>query len=238
MAKYKIYPMHVGDLQRQKSNLLFMKYPGEKVLFPLICWYITDGERHIMVDTGETPPDGRWQPSYRTPEQNPAQVLKRMGVDPLSITEVIFTHLHWDHAGNNHLFPNAKFYVQKDEIRDAAAPELKIFAGSYDYEQIFKTRYNVVDGDCQILDGIRVIKTPGHSMGSQSVIIDTEKGEYLLAGDLIGMFECMDFEPWVANSLHINLLDYYNSFEKVRKTGAFILPGHDYKVFEHAVYPF
>ena len=239
MGKFKIYPLDLGNVTRPCERIGLHYQPGVPFTYPVLAFYITDGERKIMLDCGgpETVCEAK-MPYSQTEEQRITHQLAKLGVSPDEIEMVVITHLHWDHAGNNHLFPNAKFYVQKDEIRDAAAPELKIFAGSYDYEQIFKTRYNVVDGDCQILDGIRVIKTPGHSMGSQSVIIDTEKGEYLLAGDLIGMFECMDFEPWVANSLHINLLDYYNSFEKVRKTGAFILPGHDYKVFEHAVYPF
>lgn len=237
MAKFKIYPMHVGDLERQKSNLMYMKYPGVKIRFPLICWYITDGIRHIMVDTGGTPPDGRWQPSFRTPEQAPEAVLARMGVDPQSITDVIFTHLHWDHAGNNHLFPNAQFYVQRKELQEAAAPCLKLFAESYDYEQIFKTKYTVLDGDCELMDGIRVITTPGHSVGSQSVIIDTKAGSYLIAGDLIGLYECMQNDPMVVNGIHIDLISYYESLDRVRNSGCTVLPGHDYLVFDHAVYP-
>lgn len=236
MNNYKIVPLHVGDLVRQKSNLAFMREPGVKMRFPVICWYVTDGVHKIMVDTGGTTPDGRWEPYSRTEEQNPTITLKKIGVDPREIDTVIFTHLHWDHCGNNRLFSNARFIVQKKELEEAANPPVKIFAGSYD-KAVFETTYETVEGDCEVMEGISVITTPGHSMGSQSIIVETEKGPYLIAGDLIGLYECFENDPMIANGIHIDLIAYYDSLEKVKNLHCAILPGHDYKVFEHQVYP-
>lgn len=237
MSCYTIYPLHVGDLNRQKSNLAYMQEPGVKIDFPLICWYLTDGERKILVDTGGTPPDNRWQPYTRTPEQDPIYALARLGVRPEEISDVILTHLHWDHAGNNRLFPNAKFYVQRAELEEARTPPVKIFAGSYDPETIFQTNYIALDGDGPLLEGIRVITTPGHSMGSQSVIVDTADGPYIIAGDLIALYECYEHEPMFYNGIHIDLREYSESLQKVKRVGGFVLPGHDYKVFLNPCYP-
>ena len=121
MGKFVIYPLHVGDLKRQKSNLAYMKEPGKEIIFPLICWYCTDGARKVMIDTGGTAPDHRWQPYTRRPEQTLEYQLKQLGVKAEEITDVIFTHLHWDHAGNNHLFNNAKFLCPGGRITGAGS---------------------------------------------------------------------------------------------------------------------
>jgi len=237
MGNFEIYPLHVGDLVRQKSNLTFMKHPGEIITFPLICWYLTDGTHKIMIDTGGVAPDGRWQPYTRTAEQNPRDALARLGVKPEEIDTVIITHLHWDHSGNNALFPNAVFYVQKKELEEAADPPLKIFSGSYDKSEIFKTSYTPVKGDCTLMDGVRVITTPGHTLGSQSVIVDTKKGPYLFAGDLIGLYECYESNPMIANGIHLDLIAYYESLDKVKAQNCFVLPGHEALVLKNSVYP-
>lgn len=237
MRHFSIYPLYVGDITRQKSNMAYLQEPGVLVDFPLICWYITDGVHKIMVDTGGRAPDGRWQPYRRAPEQDLPFVLSQLGVCPGDITDVILTHLHWDHAGNNHIFTNARFYVQRRELEEAANPPIKLFAGSYDNEAIFQTNYVALDGDCTILDGVQVITTPGHSMGSQSVVIDTAAGIHLITGDLIALYECYEHVPMFVNGIHIDLREYYQSLERVKQIGGAILPGHDYKVLQHSCYP-
>jgi len=219
--------------------MAYMRDPGKKVIFPLIAFYATDGTHKIMVDTGGTAPDSRYQPHTRTPEQEPVAVLSRLGVNPDEVTHVILTHLHWDHAGNNQLFSNAKIYVQKSELQFAVAP-LRIQSGAYDYDLIFKTRYEVVEGDTEnLLPGVSVIATPGHSPGSQSVIVDTEKGKYLIPGDLIGLFECYESDPMLVNGLHTDLEVYYRSLDRIKKLNCVgILPGHEIKIFDHAKYPY
>jgi len=176
MSQYTIYPLKVGSIVRQKSNMAFMKDPGKTMEMPLIMWYLTDGERRVLVDTGGTAPDHRYQPYTRTKEQEPLAALLSLGVRPGEITDVILTHLHWDHAGNNQLFPNAVFYVQKAELQYAAAP-IVLHKNSYDHKVIFNTEYKVLNGDCGLFGGISVILTPGHSPGSQSVVVDTSRGK-------------------------------------------------------------
>lgn len=237
MGKFVIYPLHVGDLKRQKSNLAYMKEPGKEIIFPLICWYCTDGARKVMIDTGGTAPDHRWQPYTRRPEQTLEHQLKQLGVKAEEITDVIFTHLHWDHAGNNHLFNNAKFYAQEAELQELAHPSLPIFSGSYDKNTSFPSSVVSLEGECCLMDGIRVITTPGHSPGSQSVIVDTEKGPYVITGDLIALYECYESDPMIVNGIHIDLREYYESLEKVKAVGGQILPGHDEKVLQYFSYP-
>ncbi len=236
IPEYTIYPLHLGDIVRQKSNMAYMQEPGKTMTFPILAWYVTDGKAKYLVDTGGTPPDGRYQPYTRTADQEPAAALAKLGVRPEEITDVILTHLHWDHAGSNHLFTNAKFYAQRTELQYAVAP-MRIHQGSYDYDVVFKTRYEIVDGEKELLPGISVITTPGHSPGSQSVVINTKQGAYTIAGDLIALHQCYQSDPMVINGIHTDVGLCYESMDKVKAVGGCILPGHDVLVLEQKSYP-
>lgn len=238
MSKYKIYPLHLGNITRDNTNMMYMIEPGKKINIPLIAWLLQDGHDYVLVDTGGTPPDGKhYMPYTQTADCSMQAQLAVHGVNPSDIKTVIMTHLHWDHAGNNQLFKNAKFYVQRRELEYAVAP-LAIQRGAYNYDLIFKTHYEVLNGPTQIVDGISVIPTPGHSPGSQSVVVDTEDGYFIIVGDLICLYACMEHTPMIINGLHTNLFEYYDSIAAVVATGYKVLPGHEPKILDHKVYPY
>ena len=238
MCKYQIFPLHVGDIIRDNTNMMYMVDPGRKSTIPLLAWLLFDGKHWILVDTGGTPADGiRYMPYTQASGCTLEEQLQLYGVSPEEIDTVILTHLHWDHAGNNMLFPNAKFYVQKREL-DYASNPLEIQRGAYNYELISQTRYELIDGTRDILDGISVIPTPGHSPGSQSVIVETEQGPHIIVGDLICLYACIERSPAIVNGLHTDLFEYYDSIERVIQTGFRILPGHEPQILDHTVYPY
>lgn len=237
MSNFKIYPLLVGVNVRDRSQLAYQLDPGVKTESPMICWYLTDGKRKVMVDTGGDPPDGvKHMPYTQTEDQLLDRALARKGVDPKDIDTVILTHLHWDHANNNHLFPNAKFYVQKKELQYCVAP-VTGHEKIYDLPIIFQTKYEIVDGDAEILDGISVTLTPGHTDGSQTVLVQTEKGLHGLVGDLFNLYICWESNPRIINGLHTSVQTCYDSYAKLEKLNAFLLPGHDFKVLEKECYP-
>ena len=81
-----------------------------------------------------------------------------------------------------------------------------------------------------IEDGIEVIALPGHSPGSQGVLINTKNGKYIIAGDLINAAE--NWEKRLPGGLYGSLEDCYASFEKIERCEATVIPSHDYKAFE------
>ena len=196
--KYKITPLCLGHIQRPKTNMIYQCGDSAIQDFPLIAFYLENDEHKIMVDTGGTAPDGKkWMPYQRSDNESMEAQLAAIRVDPKEIDTVILTHLHWDHAGNNTLFPNAIFYAHGDTI---------------------------------LFPGIRLVLTPGHSKGSQCVIVDTIDGEVGITGDLIPTYENWEADPKIPNGGNYDIEIITKSVEKIGHLCKKILPGHDNKV--------
>ena len=132
-----------------------------------------------------------------TQYQNPVTVLKKIGVTPEEVKHVILTHAHWDHMGGINLFPNATFYLQKDELTNWIAtmtlPKgydiLKASISCTDLEQcvglIKDRRLVLLDGDVDnLFPGIHIrVARMGHSFASSLVIVDTNDKKYVMVGD-------------------------------------------------------
>ncbi len=243
MSKYKIYPLHLGTINRECSNMIYRTNPGQKVDFPIVAYYLTDGTNQFVFDTGAFVPDNGYVPVgkpngpyIQTDEQRIDNALKKIGVDCDDIKTVILSHLHWDHAGSCHFFKNAKFIVQKTEYEYALHP-IKIHQFPYRESEFIDLDFQFVDGDVTLGDGIRLITTPGHTPGSQTLLVDTDDGVYALVADLVNTRECWESDPKLANGYHTDLIVHYQSFDKVAALADHILEGHEVKVFEHEYYP-
>ena len=233
---YKIYPLDCGSMVRERSILLFQKDPGTKMDVTTLCFYITDGKQKILVETAGEPADGTNHAPYsQRPDQFLDKQLLKIGVDPKDIEMVIFTHLHWDHASNNHLFPNAKFYVQKTELQYAACP-LEIQRHYYNIPLIFQTSYEALEGDEELLEGILAITTPGHTPGSQTILVQGENKIYALLGDLVSAVEAWTATPRIINGIHTDVEACLTSMKKVAKYSNEVLPTHDVRVLGQNVY--
>ena len=238
MSDYTIRPLRLGTIRRKKENMSYKCGVNDIIDFPLISYYL-EGEGHrIIVDTGGTPPDGvKWQPYFRTENESLEKALFNIGVSPEDIDIVLLTHLHWDHASNNHLFPNARFVVQQKEYNYLTALEPGVKRG-YDPDLVFQTKYKLVDGDTDIVPGISVVLAPGHSAGMQCVLVETRVGKYILGGDLITLFENWEAKPHIANGVYYDLNTLLESHEKIDRIHGMVLPGHDEEVFNRStIYP-
>lgn len=238
MSNYKIHPLRIGTITRAKSHMFPNCSSAEPFAYPLISFYLEGPDHKIIVDTGgDIPEFSKFTPYTRTKDEELDQALKNIGVDPKEIDIVILTHLHWDHASSNHLIPNARFICQKKEYENLLASKTTAKMG-YDVEISSKTTYELVDGDCHITDGISVVLTPGHSAGMQCVIVETTVGNYIIAGDLVTVFEAWETSPRVPNNLAENPEDIKHSLAKIEAISNLLLPGHDPEVFNRRkVYP-
>lgn len=237
MSTYKITPLNLGYLTRPKRNF-FYNYQGTEVeQYPINAYYL-EGEYKILVDNGGCSPDMERgvaaQPYTRSPEQEIDKALDNIGVKPEDIDYIIFTHLHWDHAYNTHFFPKAGLICQKRELESLDEEGNPSNEKGYVKEYVKQFKYQLVEGDVQLFDGISVVLTPGHTIGSQSVVVDTEEGPTIICGDLIALLDSWRAEPPQPNGLFYNeeaLRMMYASIEKLRHISKRLLPGHDAAVY-------
>ncbi|MCL5961477.1 MAG: N-acyl homoserine lactonase family protein [Chloroflexi bacterium] len=249
MAQLRIRPLDVGTMRVDKAFLTYMANFGVPLVSASMIWYVEGAQKKILVDTG--PADPEWAAKYhapleRRPEQHPVAALESIGVRPEDIEIVVITHLHWDHSFNNALFPNAKFLVQHEELCYAIDP-LPVHYRAFEAMALGMTPHFVhtplttVEGDLPICDGVSIVFLPGHTPGSQGVLVETESGPYLIAGDAVPLFDNWEglppYQPHLPPSIHVDVADCYRTFKRIESIADFVLPGHDARVLERKSYP-
>jgi len=252
IEKTRIYPINTGWLEADHGTYMFFKgEAGKKVQIPVACFYVDTGEHKIMVDTGL--PDAERSTKYhhncdKKDCLDSPDALREMGVDPDDIDICLFTHLHWDHAHNMKAFKNARYICTPTELTMAVNP-LPLYYRSYEapilgIEAPFTgCQFELVEGVTEIVPGVSVFPTPGHSVGHQAVQVETTAGSIVIAGDAI--FVSRNMEPredehwryWVPQRF-VSMIDGWKSIEEIDRRADFILACHDPAVLEHPVYPY
>jgi len=164
----EIFRLHLASLQgidgrRWPVHGFVVTHPGGAVLVDTGV----GGPRHVLDD-------------WRVVNRSVADALAELDMSPADIGLVINTHLHFDHCGQNAVFGHAPCYVQRAELSRARreSPEL------YDWFDFMNARFELLDGDAQVLPGLEVIATPGHTAGHQCVVVRDGGGALdLLIGD-------------------------------------------------------
>ncbi len=166
--------------------------------------------------------------------------LKEAGIDPEEVTKIILTHLHWDHSWNVDKFPNATIYVQKKELEGAVTPlpYERIHFGYWDGEYRIPTFFRVidkmvaVDGDVEIVPGVRVMLAPGHTRGGQIVFVDTNDGKVALLGDFANVPQGVTEDDGYLPGLFVDAASWFEAFERLKKEKAdFLLTFHDINTY-------
>lgn len=150
--------------------------------FPVLAFVVHGPDGVVVVDTGmiESTPeiDAAWQPTvYAWPDVG-------------DVVAVVNTHLHFDHCGGNRRFRGKPIYVQRDEYEGAHGEDYV-----EEWARFEGARYELLDGDAEVLPGISVLATPGHSPGHQSVVVETDEGPVVLAGDVTYAMRQLIKEP-------------------------------------------
>lgn len=202
-------------------------------------WVIRNSERTIVVDSGFNDESAaRRGRVFTTPIKS---ALDSVGVDPGSVQHVITTHMHYDHAGNNDLFPDACFYMQESEMQFATGPCMCHHIMGHHYEaedvcgmvrRVYAGKLSFCSGERQLFPGVSVHHIGGHSRGLQCVKVDTQRGPIVLASDASHLYEHMNTGKVfpTCDSVADTVMGYDKLFRLVDGDRSRIVPGHDPEV--------
>ena len=248
----RIYPINTGWIKVDHGTYLFWKgNAGTDMSIPVICYLVDTGDHLIMVDTG-LPDEERASKWHHDCDKRDCldspDAVRHLGFNPGDVDICLFTHLHWDHTHNMKAFPNARYICTAEELRWAHNP-LPLYYRSYEspmlgIESPFTgCAFEVVEGDAEIVPGVSVFPTPGHTPGHQCVTVATSTGNIVIAGDAIFLYENLEpnldeqWRYWV-QARFVNVIDGWKSIEEIDKRADYVLPTHDERVLEHEVFPF
>jgi N-acyl homoserine lactone hydrolase len=142
---------------------------------PIVVHVIDHPDGRVLVDTGMT----ELHPAVA--DMDPLLTpLTEQAIDLDGIDLVVNTHLHFDHCGGNHLFAGRPVHVQRQELEDALTLDPYTIR---EWVEAPGVQYVPVDGELELLPGIRLVPAPGHTRGSQVVVVDTAAGPVVIAGD-------------------------------------------------------
>ncbi len=234
--KFKIHPVAVGVRILPKCAMTYNFDCEEKMYLPVFMWYLEGGNKKIIVDTGTMDPFNTNEVQKNLGKTYSfLEALEMLNLEAEDIDIIIHTHLHNDHCENDSFCENAEIYVQKDEYDFMFNPHPIDFR--YDSmlleDAIEEDRVVLLDGEAEIVDGIRVIPTPGHTPGGQSVVVETAGGNAVITGfccimeNFYPQPKAKRFMPVIPPGIHIDLLKAYDSVLKVKEEADIILPLHE-----------
>lgn len=251
MYDNKIYPLLTNMIHpRNSAGPLFPEVEDVFTDSPIIAYLIKAKDEWILVDTGACEVENSEKYHHKmtlTEDMRWENLLKPFNITPKDIKIVVNTHLHWDHCYNNDLFENAKIYIQKKEVEFALHPVPSHYI-YYEAMQIGLTppwlssagRFEIVEGDFEIVKGIKLLSLPGHTPGFQGVLVETGNEKYLIAGDCVANLDNWYnriYELPIPSNIHVDLGEYYKTLKYMMTLDAIILPGHDLRVLKQKLYP-
>ena len=228
------------NARTRADSFLFDADPTAPHAMDYFIWVLQDGTRTILVDTGYDSAEGARRD--RPIRMDPVEALAPLGIRPDAVDTLIVTHLHYDHAGGLHLFPNATLHMQAAEMAYATGPcmchdTLRMpFTAAHVCEavkRLYSGKLIFHDGDAEIVDGVTVHRIGGHSRGLQCVRVRTRSGWMVLASDAAHYYENL----WLRKPFPIvvdlqDMLDGFGTIERLASRRELIVPGHDPKVRE------
>lgn len=206
-------------------------FPGLDYFF----WVLTRGERVVVVDTGMSKESALLH--GREWFGSPADLLAEIGIRADAVGDVILSHAHADHVGNLGAFPNATFWIQRQEMAAATGPEMThpVFRRFYDVGTVIELvrllhqgRLRFLDGDGNFEDGIRYYLVGGHAAGQMAVHVDTSRGPVLLASDAVHLYgEAITARPFFAFQDLMPMVEGYRRCLSLAGSLDTLVPGHD-----------
>src|SRR6185503_13310578 len=238
---YEVYALKYGERDTKTCQFFYRDEEHAPLTLHYFVWLILGGSQPILFDTGflEDDAEKRGIRNYVRPS---TVVEKVAGVKANNIPIALISHLHYDHWAGHSLFPNAEFWIQKDEVAFWTGPYAGTlaFRGSANVNAMaglvtlnYANRIRSVEGEREVLPGLRVHRVGGHTAGLQIVSVNTARGPVVLTSDASHFYHNVETRQPV--QIITNLPEMVAAFETIHElAGAqkLIVAGHDPQVSE------
>lgn len=241
--RYEIYGIRYATLKDfSVAGLVAGADKSRKMDIAMMIWLIRGGGHNILFDCGFYREQfmRQWHPADY---ERPSAALQRAGLKPEDITDVIISHIHWDHADGFDLFPKAKIWIQKDELEyyagEAWQGHQRTAADPEDIVALVKAntegKVGLVNGDAQeIIPGITCYIGGKHTYQSQYVTVNTAAGMVVLASDNVYLNENLERHVPIAATLDAQSnLRAQDRMKQFAASPRLILTGHDPAVMKN-----
>jgi glyoxylase-like metal-dependent hydrolase (beta-lactamase superfamily II) len=236
MAEYEIFAIRYATREAKRSDHFIGGDPHDGPMpMDYFTWVIRRDGRVVVVDTGFTE-----EVAIKRKRQFlrcPVETLAELGIAPETVTDVVLTHLHYDHVGNFHKFPVARFHLQEREMGFVTGPYMRYpkFGHSFEIEDVvgmvklnFKGRVEQHSGAFDLAPDISLHHVGGHTPGLQIVRVMTKRGWVVLASDAAHYFEHMQKNRFFVTAFNLgDMIDGYRTCERLAASSDHIIPGHD-----------
>jgi glyoxylase-like metal-dependent hydrolase (beta-lactamase superfamily II) len=248
---YEVFAIRYASIPDFPVNALIANAdPRPKLSLAMTVWLIRGNGHNILVDSGFYRPQFFKQfkiESFIKPSEAVGQPgimpAGQPALTPEDITDVVITHMHWDHADGMDLFPRARIWLQKDEYTyyTGEAWQSPRTHGGIDPDDVLAAvklnlagRVTLVNGDAQqILPGITCYIGGKHTFQSQYVGVNTKAGTVILASDNMYLYENLEKHVPIAQTLDAaSNLRAQDRMKELAASPRLIVPGHDPAVFE------
>jgi glyoxylase-like metal-dependent hydrolase (beta-lactamase superfamily II) len=244
---YEVFAIRYASIPDFPVNALIAGAdPARKLSIAMTVWLVRGNGRVILVDSGFYRP--QFFKDFKVDAFiKPSDAIAQSGITPAikpeDVTDVVITHMHWDHADGMDLFPNARIWLQKDEYTyyTGEAWQQPRTHGGIDPEDVLAVvklnlagRVTLVNGDAQeIFPGITCYTGGKHTFQSQYVGVNTNAGTVVLASDNMYLYENLEKHVPIAQTLDAaSNLRAQDRMKQLAASPRLIVPGHDPAVFE------
>lgn len=243
---YEVYAIRYATVARRSSENFIGGDPHESgARMDYFVWLVRNGEHSFVVDTGFNEEAARRR--KREFLRPPVEGLAMLGVDASKVSDVILTHMHYDHVGNFDQFPNARFHLQDREMSFATGRYMCCGPFSHAYEvdevvgmvrRVFAGRVEFHDGDAELAPGFSLHHIGGHTLGLQAVRVWTRVGWLVLASDASHYYANMEEARPFPIVLDVGaMVDGWRRLKSLASAPQHVVPGHDPLVMQRYAAP-
>lgn len=235
---YQVYALKYGERDTTACQFFYREASHEPITLHFYVWLILGGPEPVLVDTGFREDDAaaRGIRNY----VSPAAMVGRLGVKPETIPIALISHLHWDHWAGHTLFPNAEFWIQKEEVAfwTGAVARYDVYKALANAPALgslvtlsYANRVRLVEGEREIFPGLRVHWVGGHTAGLQIVSVETARGRVVLTSDASHFFRNVErYQPVQIITSLPQMLAAFDTIHALAGSEKLIVAGHDPEV--------